>query len=181
MSLASHYQKRNKLNRCFVYKNIHQIPLTIEKLTLFYTLKKDISLKSLIKLSALLELITGQRACFIRSKKSSVFLKIRKGAPSGVKVTLRKNSLIFFLLKLLWEVIPNIKNFKKKSYFSKLKQQQLNSLMFVVADPLVFSELKSFYFFFKNCSNLRILFSFSNKSKNKELYFKSRFLQLPIN
>jgi ribosomal protein L5 len=182
MSLASqYYQKGNKLNRCFTYKNVHQIPFTIEKLTLFYTLKKDISLKSLIKLSSLLELITGQRSSFIRSKKSSVFLKVRKGAPSGVKVTLRKNSLIFFILKLLWEVIPSIKNFKKKSYFSKLKHQELNSLMFVIPDPLAFSELKSFYFFFKNCLNLRILFSFSKKSKSKELYFKARFLQLPIN
>jgi ribosomal protein L5 len=98
MSLASqNYQKSNKLNRCFFYKNVHQVPFTIEKLTLFYTLKKDFSIKSLIKLASLLELITGQRAYFIRSKKSSAFLKIRKGNPSGVKVTLRKNILIFFL------------------------------------------------------------------------------------
>jgi ribosomal protein L5 len=181
MSLASqNYQKYNKLNRCFIYKNVHQIPFTIEKLTLFYTLKKDFSLKSLIRLASLLELITGQRAYFIRSKKSSAFLKIRKGSPSGVKVTLRKNSLIFFVLKLIWEIIPNIKNFRKKSLFSKLKQDHLNSSMVVIPDPLVFPELKFFYFFFKNCSNLRILFSFSKKSKKKEFYLKSRFLQLPI-
>jgi ribosomal protein L5 len=181
MSLASqNYQKNNKLNRCFIYKNVHQIPFTIEKLTLFYTLKKDFSLKSLIRLASLLELLTGQRASFIRSKKSSAFLKIRKGSPSGVKVTLRKNSLIFFALKLIWEVIPNIKNFKKKTSFLKLKQKNLNSLMMIIPDPLVFSELKFFYFFFKNCSNLRILFSFSKNSKKKELYLKSRFLQFPM-
>jgi hypothetical protein len=182
MSLISqNYQKYNKLNRCFVYKNVHQIPFTIEKLTLFYTLKKNFSLKSLIRFASLLELITGQRAYFIRSKKSSAFLKIRKGSPSGVKVTLRKNSLIFFFFKLIWAVFPNVKNFQKKSFFLKLKQNHLNSLMMVISNPLVFSELNSFYFFFKNCSNLRILFSFSKKSSKKESYLKSRFLRLPIN
>jgi ribosomal protein L5 len=182
MNLASqNYQKFNKLSRCFVYKNIHQMPFTIEKLTLFYTLKKDFSLKSLIRLASLLELITGQRAYFIRSKKSSAFLKIRKGSPSGVKVTLRKNSLIFFLLKLIWVIIPNIKNFRKKLFFLKLKQKHLNSLMITISDPLVFPELNSFYFFFKNCSNLRILLSFSKGSNKKESYFKSRFLQFPTN
>jgi len=118
MSLASqNYQKYNKLNRCFVYKNVHQIPFTIEKLTLFYTLKKDFSLKSLIRFASLLELITGQRAYFIRSKKSSAFLKIRKGSPSGVKVTLRKNSLIFFLLNLFGQFFQMLKIFEKNHFF----------------------------------------------------------------
>jgi len=173
-------QKCNKLNRCFVYKNVHQVSFTIEKLTLFYTLKKDFSLKPLLKLGALLELITGQRAYFLRSKKSSAFLKIRKGNPSGVKVTLRKSSLTSFTLRFIWEILPKIKNFHLKRNFSDLKQNQLDSLMFVIPDPLVFSELNFFYFFFKSCSNLRLLFSFSPKIGKKELYFKSRFLHFPI-
>jgi|TARA_B110001469_G_scaffold125932_1_gene142339 ribosomal protein L5 len=177
---SQNFKKQNKLSRNFVYENIHEIPFTIEKLTLFYTLKKDISLKSLIKFSSLLELVTGQRAYFIRSKKSSVFLKIRKGAPCGVKVTLRKKSLIFFLLTLIWKIIPNIKNFRKKTGFSKIKNQNFNALMLLVPDPLLFSELKAFYFFFKTCVNLRILISFSKKTKKKELYFNCRFSQLPL-
>jgi len=171
MNLASqNYQKNNKLNRCFVYKNVHQIPFTIEKLTLFYTLKKDFSLKSLVKLASLLELVTGQRAYFIRSKKSSAFLKIRKGSPSGVKVTLRKNSLIFFILKLLWEIIPNIKNFRKKNLFSKLKQTHLNSLMVPIPDPLVFSELKFFYFFFLKIALIYVFYFLFPKILKKKSF-----------
>jgi len=48
------FQKGSIITRCFFYKNVHEIPLTIEKITLFYTLKKDISLKSLVKASTLL-------------------------------------------------------------------------------------------------------------------------------
>lgn len=77
-------------------KNIHQTPFNIEKLTLFYSLKKETSLKSLIRFSMLLEILSEQKAYLIRSKKSSVFLKIRKGAPTGVKVTLRKTKKSFF-------------------------------------------------------------------------------------
>jgi large subunit ribosomal protein L5 len=94
---SKNYQEKSKLFRCFNYKNIHKAPFPVSKITLFYTVKKDISLKSLIRISAFLELITGQRAFFLRSKKSSIFLKIRKGAPLGVKVNLRNKKLFHFL------------------------------------------------------------------------------------
>jgi ribosomal protein L5 len=182
MNLASqNYQKYSKLNRCFVYKNVHKIPFTIEKLTLFYTIQKNISLKSLSKLATILELATDQRAYFIRSTQSSTYLKVRKGNPVGVKITLRKKNLNFFLLKLVWEIFPYINLQSKKSNFSKIKDSQINSLTFVISDPLIFSELKSFFFLKKNCPNLRILISFSKKSKKNELYFMSRFCQFPIN
>lgn len=174
------YQKRSQITRCFLYKNLHEIPFTIEKLTLFYTLNKDISLKSLIRVVALINLITNQRPCLLRAKTSSVFLKIRKGAPIGVKLTLRKNSLYSFLISFIWEVLPNIKNFKSKFKQQKLSQANLNSYMLNVLDPLVFPILKGFYFYFRSCSNLRILFSFAPKSNKNENFFNWRFLQLPF-
>jgi ribosomal protein L5 len=112
------YQQQNKTNRCFFVKNLHQTPFNIEKLTLFYSLKKETSLKSLVRFSMLLEMLTQRKAFFIRSKKSSIFLKIRKGTPTGVKVTLRKARKSFFLI--LWsgkfyqllKRFENIRNFK---------------------------------------------------------------------
>ena len=177
---SKNYQKRSQITRCFFYKNIHEIPFTIEKITLFYTLKKDISLKPLIRVAALIELITEQRSFFLRAKNSSVFLKIRKGSPLGVKVTLRKNVLYSFLIFLIWQVLPNIKNFKVKSKVKRLKQVSLNSYMLNILDPLVFPMLKDFYFFFKSCINLRILFSFATNATKKENFFNWRFLQLPF-
>jgi len=174
------YQQQNKINRCFFVKNIHQTPFNIEKLNLFYTLKKETPLKALVRFSALLETLTEQRSCFIRSKKSSIFLKIRKGAPSGVKVTLRKRKKKVFLISLIWKVLSNIKTFRKNTKFYKLKKENLNSLIFVITDPLIFSELKNFYFYFKSCVNLRILISFSKNLKKKEIFFNSRFSQIPL-
>lgn len=177
---SKNYQQQNKINRCFFVKNIHQTPFNIEKLTLFYTLKKETSLKTLVCHSTLLEIITQQRACFTRSKKSSIFLKIRKGVPLGVKVTLRKEKKRAFLTSLIWNVLPNMKNFEKNSKFYGLEKDSLNSLVFVLSDPLIFSELKDFYFYFKSCVDLRILISFSKGLKKKEIFFNSRFSQIPL-
>jgi len=174
------YQKRLQITRCFLYQNVHQIPFTIEKLSLFYTLKKDISLKSLIRVAALVELITGQRCFLLRAKNSSVFMKIRKGSPLGVKITLRKNVLFNFLLFFIWQVFPNIKNYKSKFKLNKIKQIEVNSCILNIFDPLVFPILKGFYFYFRSCLNLRILFSFGSKLNQKETFFNWRFLQLPF-
>lgn len=94
-------KKNTKLIRCFVYANVHEISCDIEKITVSYVKKDNISLKSLIKVSTFLELITGQRAFFVRSKKSLASLKIRRGVPVGSKVTLRNFKLFSFLFKLI--------------------------------------------------------------------------------
>lgn len=181
MQLAlKNYQKQNQIIRCFFYKNLHQIPSTIEKATLFYTVKKDVSLKPLIKLATLLELITSQRVQLTRSKKALIPLKIRKGAPLGVKVTLRKESLSKFLQLLIWEIFPNIKNYKSKNTLQKLKQNNINSINFNIVDPLIFPALRPFFFLFKSCLNLRFTFSFKVNSLKKECFFNARFIQLPV-
>lgn len=100
MNLKS-YKKKNKLIRCFAYSNVHDVTCNIEKLTFLYVKKDNLSLKALIKVSTFLELITGQRSFFVRSKRSLAALKIRRGVPVGAKVTLRKTSLFLFLFKLI--------------------------------------------------------------------------------
>jgi len=178
--ILKNYQKQNHMIRCFFYKNLHQIPSTIEKATLFYTIKKDVSLKPLIKLATLLELVTSQRAQLLRSKKALIHLKIRKGAPLGVKVTLRKKSLSNFLQLLIWEIFPNIKNYKLKNTLQKSKYNYVNIINFNIVDPLIFPVLRPFFFLFKSCTNLRFTFSFKANSLKEECFFNSRFIQLPV-
>lgn len=180
MLSPKYYQQQNKTNRCFFIKNIHQTPFNIEKLTLFYSLKKETSLKSLVRFSMLLEMLTQRKAFFIRSKKASIFLKTRKGTPAGVKVTLRKARKSIFLNTLIWKILSNIKTFQEDTKFQKIKNENLNSLMLVINDPLAFSELKDFYFFFKSCIDLRILITFSQSLKKKEIYFSSLYSQIPL-
>jgi len=101
----TNYQHRAQIKRCFFFNNLHLI-FSIKKLTFFYTITKDISIKALIRVSAFIELITDQRSFFIRSKKSSILLKIRKGTPLGVKVSLRQKKIFNFLLLFIWQVLP---------------------------------------------------------------------------
>jgi hypothetical protein len=176
----SNLQKPKQFLRSFFYSNIHQIPHVIKKFTLFYTLRKDISSNSLVKISSFLELISFQRPVFIRAKNSSLFLKIRKGAPMGLKITLRKGRLSYFLNYLIWQIFPNVKNFNLNTKFTKLKKNKINSVFFAIVDPFAFSILTNFYFFFKSCINLRILVSFSNVSTKNETFFHTRYLKLPI-
>lgn len=176
----SNLQKSKQFSRSFFYSNIHKIPHVIKKFTLLYTLKKDISSNSLVKISSFLELISFQRPAFIRAKNSSLFLKIRKGAPMGLKITLRKDRLFNFLNYLIWEIFPNIKNFNLNTKFLKLKKNKINSIFFAVADPFAFSILTNFYFFFKSCISLKILASFPSISTKNETFFHTRFLKLPL-
>ena len=166
--------------RNFNYKNIHRISCNLDKLTIFYTKKNNNSLKSLIKISTFLELITTQRSFFIRSRKSLAAQKLRKGCPIGAKVTLRNTVLNFFLFKLIWQVLPNIKNFYNKKNIIKSKQNSLNSLILTIPLALNFMELQPFYFFFKSFNNLKLLFSFSSNISKNELLFISRFYKLPV-
>jgi ribosomal protein L5 len=180
MQLRQNAELLRKFNFFFQYKNINQIPNSVEKITLFITLSKNKSLKTIIKAFTLLELITGSRPCFIRAKKSSILLKRRKGVPIGVKITLRNQQAIFFLLKLNWEVLPKLKdlnfNYKLKKYHN------LNSVLsFNIYDPFIFSELRNYYFYFKEIKSLKVVCTFSKKNKKEETFLHSRFLQIPFN
>jgi len=169
-----------KFNLLFQYKNINQIPNNIEKLTLFITLSKNKSLKAIVKAFTLLELITGARPCFIRAKTSSILLKRRKGAPIGVKITLRNQQVVSFLLKLNWEALPRL-NDLQFNYSLKKDAKHNSVLSFNIKDPFIFTELRNYYFYFKDIGSLKVVCSFSKKSRKEETFLKSRLLQIPFN
>jgi large subunit ribosomal protein L5 len=137
MQFNNNTELLRKFNLFFQYKNVNQIPNNVEKITLFITLSKNKSLKTIIKAFTLLELITGLRPCFVRARKSSILLKRRKGAPIGVKVTLRNQHASFFFLKLNWEVLPRVKDLKF-NYKLKKDLDQNSVLSFTIKDPLIF-------------------------------------------
>ena len=57
-------------------------------------------------------LISGQRPVVTKFKKSISNFKTRKGAPAGVKVTLRSNKMYEFIDRLVNIALPRIKDFK---------------------------------------------------------------------
>jgi large subunit ribosomal protein L5 len=173
-------QKRTQFLRSFYYKNLHKISFTSENMTMFLTTPKEISLKSLIKLSALLQLITSQRSFFLRAKKSSIASKIRKGAPLGVVVTLRKKTFSNFFSFLLWEIFPHIKN-NSTSNNRKIKiSTPLPCFSFAITNCLIFPSIKKFYILFKQILNIQCVISTGKKLTKAEMIFKNRYSSIPF-
>lgn len=71
-----------------------------------------VSKKDIDNISNELALISGQRPIITKAKKSIAGFKIRQGFDVGCKVTLRKQKMYNFLDKLLYLVLPRIRDFK---------------------------------------------------------------------
>ena len=101
-----------KLMERFGYKNIFQAP-RVEKIVLNMGLGADAADKKLLE-RALKELsdIAGQKAVVTHAHKSIAGFKIREGWPIGCKVTLRREQMYNFLLRLLYIAIPRIRDFR---------------------------------------------------------------------
>ncbi|MFH1996628.1 MAG: 50S ribosomal protein L5 [Candidatus Omnitrophota bacterium] len=82
--------------------------------------------------------ITGQRPATTRAKKAIANFKIRKDAPVGCKVTLRRVIMYEFLDRLISVAIPRIKDFRglpKKSFDND------NNYTFGLSEQLIFPEV----------------------------------------
>lgn len=59
-----------------------------------------------------LSLITGQKACITKAKKSVATFKLREGMNIGAKVTLRKERMYEFLDRLVHMALPRVRDFR---------------------------------------------------------------------
>ncbi|AAO27161.1 50S ribosomal protein L5 [Buchnera aphidicola str. Bp (Baizongia pistaciae)] len=101
-----------KLMLNFNYSSVMQVP-KIDKITLnigvgIATIDKknlDFAISDLTKIS-------GQKPLITKARKSIASFKIRKGYPIGCKVTLRGNRKWDFFERLIFIVIPRIRDFR---------------------------------------------------------------------
>ena len=102
---------RSMIDR-FSYKTHMQVPRLL-KICINQGLGKSLNDKKIIdKAINELTLISGQKAVSTLSKKDISNFKLRKGAPIGVRVTLRKNQMYEFLDRLISASIPRIRDFR---------------------------------------------------------------------
>jgi len=95
MSLKEKYENEVKpyMMKKFGYKNVMQVPKVV-KVTLNRGLGEALQNPRAIEVTTKeFEIITGQKPLVRRSKKNIAAFKLRKGAPIGVSVTLRKNKM----------------------------------------------------------------------------------------
>jgi large subunit ribosomal protein L5 len=93
MIFNSFYLKTLKYELCnkFAYKNINEVP-KLKKIILNFGCKTA-DLKHLSASLLALELITSQKGRITTTKSPNLLLKIKKGNPSGCKVTLKKTQM----------------------------------------------------------------------------------------
>jgi len=95
MSLKEKYETevRPYMMKKFGYKNAMQVPKVV-KVTLNRGLGEALQNPRAIEVTTKeFEIITGQKPLVRRSKKNIAAFKLRKGAPIGVSVTLRKDKM----------------------------------------------------------------------------------------
>ena len=93
-------------------KNTMQVP-KIEKIVINMALGLDANDNKILKIIETdLANITGQKPVVTKSKKAISNFKTRANIPLGLKVTLRKNNMYYFLDRLINIALPRIKDFR---------------------------------------------------------------------
>ena len=112
--LKEHYDKKIviDLQKKFSMKNKLMVP-KITKIVLNMGLGLDANDKKIVQNCIEdISLISGQKPIVTKFKKSISNFKTRKGAPAGVKVTLRANKMYEFVDRLVNIALPRIKDFQ---------------------------------------------------------------------
>lgn len=158
----------------FYYPNLKKLP-KLKKVILNSNCKTT-ELKTLATNLLALELIANQQGILTISKRPNLLLKIKKGNPTGCKLTLKKSSMLIFFSKSLHEIFPHVKNFDGIKLHQKIEK---TSFSFVIKNTLNFPELSDHYYLFNNLPSINISFVTNAKTK-QEMIFLLKSLQLPI-
>jgi len=162
MSFYGYYYK-NVLKREFltkyIYENVHQLP-KIKKIVLCLNFSQ-ISLKSLLPLLSALTLISSQKPYLVTSSRPVILLRLKSGLPIGCKVDLRGKQLFLFLEKLVFSILPRLKDFSLSL--------RKNILFLSIPNLFVFKEIEKDYEYFTDLPSLNIVFVFAISNKKKEI------------
>lgn len=112
--LFDHYKGEvvPKMTEKFQYRNPMQVP-KVMKVIINMGLGEAIdNIKAIDSATDEIGFITGQKAVVTKARKSISNFKLRAGVPIGVKVTLRRDRMYFFLDKLMGVALPRVRDFK---------------------------------------------------------------------
>lgn len=167
--------KYDLLNK-FQYKSLNEMP-KFHKIILNFGNKKS-DLKQLGPTLLALELITSQRSLLTTSNTVNLSLKIKKGSPTGCKITLRKMTMYTFLNKVVNKIFPKLKPFQGfKILTSEAKLQRTFS--FSLRNNLLFPELEKHYQYFNRLPHLDVTIVTNAKSV-RELVFLLKSFKIPL-
>ncbi len=101
-----------RLKEKFRYRNTMEVP-KLSKVIVNMGLGEAIeNIKILDSAAEEIGVITGQKPVVTKARKSISNFKLRAGVPIGIKVTLRRDRMYYFLDKLLAVALPRVRDFK---------------------------------------------------------------------
>jgi large subunit ribosomal protein L5 len=156
--------KYDLLNK-FTYDKTKNLP-AIKKIILNFGCKNT-KLKNLAASFLALELISCQKGILTKTRKSNLFLKIRKGNPVGCKVVLKNKQMFHFLERNLNEILTKEKNVYKIDLSPLVKKSFFS---YEIHNKFTFNELEKHYYLFNDLEKLDITIVLNLKFK-KELIF----------
>lgn len=112
-SLRERYKQevRPALQKALSIKNPMDIP-GLEKIVINMSVSAEVDKDQFKLMTEELAKIAGQRPVITHARKSVSNFKLREGMPIGAKVTLRGQLMYEFLEKLLYVVLPRIRDFR---------------------------------------------------------------------
>ncbi|MGA1193391.1 MAG: 50S ribosomal protein L5 [Kiritimatiellia bacterium] len=112
-SLREKYKQevRPALQKALEIKNPMDIP-GLEKVVINMSVSVEVDKDSFKLMTDELAKIAGQRPVVTHARKSVSNFKLREGMPIGAKVTLRGQAMYEFLERLLYVVLPRIRDFR---------------------------------------------------------------------
>lgn len=136
--LKTQYQTiKPELKKKLGVSSIMAVP-GIAKVTINIGLGQEASKDEVERITQDLIKISGQKPIITYVKKSEAGFKIRKGWPIGLKVTLRREKMYFFLAHLLFVCMPAVHEF---SGISKKSIDKQGNLSFGLKDYSVFRSI----------------------------------------
>ena len=125
--------------------------------------------KQLLPVLTALEILTGQKATFVRSKKLVPQYNIRKGALKG-------NSIYNFLEKFILLVLPKL---PIDTYFASKSISKYGNISLTIREPLHFFELEKEFEKFSKIPNININIHTTAMTKQEGLSLLS-YLNIPF-
>lgn len=147
------------------YKNIREI-INLKKIILHFSVKNAaISSKKIIPACLALSLISQNKFFLIKSRKSVMILKVRKGMVISSKVTLRKNDMFKFLVKFN---LINIYKLKNNWSFNK-SSLDIKTISIRISELYSFPEIEKFFDYFDELPFLSVTFVMDKNNKTESL------------
>ena len=149
----------------FDYENAHKIPF-LNKVVLSFGVSQS-TLRNLLPSLAAILLVSSQKPCMVISKKTALTLKVKGGVAIGCKIDLRGANKFLFFEKLVFFILPRMKNFRY--LIAK------NNVFFKLDNLFLFKEIEKEYNYFQDLPKLSVNLNFKAQNSREVLAFLSAF------